>query len=134
MARTTHRTDIGKQLAALSELSRAITSDKYLKDILGLGVTLLAEVLNTKLCSLMLLDEQKQELSIRATQSISEEYLRKPPLKVGEGIVGRVAKEKRPIAVRDVTAEKDYRYRDLAVTEGLASMLSVPLLAKNKVI
>lgn len=123
-----------KQLEALSKVSKAITSDLYLEDILRLIVMVTAQVMNSKICSLMLLDEEKEELRISATQSISEEYLKKPNLKVGEGIAGKVAKEKRPITVADVTKEKGYKYRNIAKKEGLHSLLSVPLMVKGKII
>lgn len=42
----------------------------------------------------MLLDNKKQELFIAATQSLSEEYTKKPNLKVGQSISGKVIKEK----------------------------------------
>ncbi|MFH1283664.1 MAG: GAF and ANTAR domain-containing protein [bacterium] len=134
MKKTKKRINQFKQIEVLSELSKAITSDNYLKDILGLGVTLLSEILNTKICSLMLIDEKNQELSIKATQSMSGEYLNKPPLKIGEGIVGRVVLEKKPVGIMDVTKEKGYHYKDMAVKEGLKSMLSMPLLIRNKAI
>src|SRR3989338_3648434 len=76
-------------IEALSKIAQAITSDLYLDDILKLIVTVTAQTLGSKICSLMLLDEKKQELLIRATQSISESYNKKPPLKIGEGIAGR---------------------------------------------
>jgi len=92
-----------------------------------------AEVMGSNNCSLMLIDEKKNELVIRATQSVSEEYNKKPPLKIGEGIAGKVAKENRPLAVKDVTKEKEYKYKDIAKKEGLCSLLCVPLTVKGKV-
>ena len=122
------------QIDALSQIAQAITSDLYLDDILRLIVTVTAQTLRSKICSLMLLDEKKQELIIRATQSISESYNKKSPLKVGEGIAGKAALEKRPIAVYDVTQEKEYKYKDIAENGGLASLLCVPLMVKGRVI
>ncbi|OGX52385.1 MAG: histidine kinase [Omnitrophica WOR_2 bacterium RIFCSPLOWO2_12_FULL_46_30] len=121
-------------IEALSKIAQAITSDLYLDDILRLIVTVTAQTLGSKICSLMLLDEKKQELVIRATQSISESYNKKPPLKVGEGIAGKVVREKKPVTVYDVTEEKEYKYKDIARKEGLASLLCVPLLVKNRAI
>ncbi|OGX31906.1 MAG: histidine kinase [Omnitrophica WOR_2 bacterium RIFCSPHIGHO2_02_FULL_46_37] len=121
-------------IEALSRIAQAITSDLYLDDILRLIVTVTAQTLGSKICSLMLLDEKKQELVIRATQSISESYNKKPPLKVGEGIAGKVVREKKPVTVYDVTEEKEYKYKDIARKEGLASLLCVPLLVKNRAI
>jgi len=125
---------IAGQIEALSRIAQAITSDLYLEDILRLIVAVTAKALGSKICSLILVDEQKQELAIRATQSISEDYNKKPPLKVGEGIAGRVILDKKPLAIYDVTQEKEYKYKDIAKKEGLASLLCVPLLVKGKAI
>ena len=123
-----------EQIKALSKISKAITSELYLEDILRLIVTVTAEVLGSNICSLMLVDEKKNELVIRATQSMSQEYNQKPPLKIGEGISGKVAKENRPLAVKDVAKEKEYKHKDIAKKEGLSSLLCVPLAVRGKVI
>lgn len=125
---------VNNQIEALSKIAQAITSDLYLDDILRLIVAVTAQTLGSKICSLMLVDEKKQELLIRATQSISESYNKKPPLKIGEGIAGKSALEKRPITIYDVTEEKEYKYKDIAKKEGLASLLCVPLIVRGKAI
>ena len=61
------------QIRALSKISKAIASDLYLEDILRLVVAVAAEMMGSNICSLMLVDEKKGELVIRATQSISEQ-------------------------------------------------------------
>ncbi len=121
-------------IEALSKIAQAITSDLYLEDILKLIVTVTAETLGSKICSIMLIDVKTGELIIRATQSVSEAYNKKHPLKIGEGIAGKVALEKKPLSIYDVTCEKEYKYKDIAKKEGLASLLSVPLIVKGKVI
>ncbi len=121
-------------IGALSKISEAVTSDLYLEDILKLIVTVTAEVMGSKICSLMLLDPKKKELVIKATQSISKEYINKNPLKPGEGIAGRVALENKPMAIYNILKEKNYKYREIGRKEGLASMLCVPLHLKGKVI
>jgi signal transduction protein with GAF and PtsI domain len=128
------KTSAKEYLDALTKISKAITSDLYLEDILKLIVTLTANVMNVKICALWLLDEKTQELKIRATQAISKEYLKERPIKFGEGIVGLVAKEKKPIAIINVIEDTRYKEKSLAKKEGLVSMLSVPMMVKNKVI
>jgi len=123
-----------EQLEALSKISKAITSDLYLDDILKLIVTVTAKVMNSKICSLWLLDEKIKELKIRATQAISQDYLKERSLRLGEGVVGIVAKENKPMAILDVLKEPRYKEKELAKKEGLVSMLSVPMVVKNKVI
>src|SRR4030043_343928 len=126
--------DYEDYLKTLNKISRAITSDLYLEDVLKLIVTLTANVMKAKICALWLLDENMQELKIRATQAMSQEYLKERTLRVGEGIVGLVAKERKPIAIRDVVKDPRYKEKRLAQKEGLVSMLSVPMMVKKRVI
>ncbi|MDD5259103.1 MAG: GAF and ANTAR domain-containing protein [bacterium] len=123
-----------KQIAALSRISQAVSSNLLLEDVLRLIVMVMADVMDSKICSLMLVDEKKQELVVRATQSISAEYNQKPNLKIGEGISGRVVEEKKPVSVLDVKRDPRYRNTDIAIKEGLCSLLSVPLTVRGKII
>jgi signal transduction protein with GAF and PtsI domain len=123
-----------QQLDLLSEISRTIVSDYYLKEILQLIVTMTAKVMDSKICSIMLLDEKKEELVISATQSLSDDYVNKPNLKVGQSISGEVVLEKKPIMVLNVTKHPGYMYPELAQREGIASLLSVPMMIKERVI
>lgn len=102
--------------------------------MLGLIVVVTAQVMGSNICSLMLIDRKSGELVIRATQSVSEEYNKKSPLKLGEGIAGKVAMENRPITIKDVTKDKEYKYVEIAKKENLCSLLCVPLAVKGKVI
>ena len=121
------------QIKALSKISKAIASDLYLEDILRLIVTVTAEMMGSNICSLMLVDEKTKTLAIRASQSMSNEYNKKPNLKVGEGVAGRCAEQNKPIVIRDVTREKEYKYRDIAKKENLCSLLCIPLAVKGRV-
>jgi signal transduction protein with GAF and PtsI domain len=123
-----------EQIKALSEISKAISSDHYLEDILGLIVTVTANVMDSKICSLWLLDEDTKILSLEATQSISREYLKERVLHLGEGVVGGVAQEKKPIRVYNVLEHPRFKEKDLARKEGLCSLLSVPMVVRGKVI
>jgi len=121
-------------LTTLTKISKAITSDLYLGDILRLIVNLTANVMHAKICALWLLDKDSQELKIRATQAMSQEYLKERSLKVGEGVVGLVAESKKPRLIPDVLKDQKYKEKDLAKREGLVSMLSVPMMVKDDLI
>jgi len=123
-----------KQIEALSKISQTIASNLYLEDVLRLIVMVTAEVMNSEICSLMLVDDDKGELVVRATQSISEAYNKKPNMKIGAGIAGTVAKEGKPIQVPDVRKDERYVNRDIAKSEKLCSLLSMPMVVKNKII
>ncbi|MDH7601393.1 MAG: GAF domain-containing protein [Armatimonadota bacterium] len=122
------------RLSTLSEISRRITSDMYLEEILQLIVAMTAETMNFKICSIMLLDESKQELVIKATQSKSRAYTKKPNVKLTESVAGRAVLERRPITIRDVRKTPGYQYPDVARREGLCSLISLPLMVKNEII
>ncbi len=123
-----------KQIEALSKVANLIASGMYLEELLRLIVSVTAEVMNSKISSLMILDPEKKELVIRATQSISEEYNKKPNIKVGEGIAGIVARENKPIIISDISQEPRYLNQNIARKEGLVSLASVPLSLKGRVI
>jgi len=130
MPKTSYKDYIG----TLSKISKAITSDLYLGDVLKLIVTLTANVMKAKICSLWLLDGKTQTLKIRATQAMSDEYLKERSLKVGEGIVGLVAKEKKPMIIENILEDKRYKEKTLAKKEKLFSMMSVPMLLKKRAV
>ncbi len=123
-----------KQIETLSKVSEAITSSLYLEDILKLIVTVTAEVMDSKICSLMMLDEKTKKLTVKATQSMSEAYNKKPSLKLGEGIAGKAALKTKPTIVKDVKKDPNYRNVTIAKKEGLCSLLCMPLKVKGRVI
>jgi signal transduction protein with GAF and PtsI domain len=122
------------QFDSLVKVSNSITSEDYLDEILSLIVVVTAEMLNSKICSIMLLDHSQKELVIKATQSLSEEYRKKPNIKVDKSVSGQVVKTKKPIVIEDVRKEERYNFRELAVKENLTSMLVVPMVVKDKAI
>lgn len=123
-----------KSVEALTVISKAITSDQYLEDILRLIVMVTAEVMNSSVCSLWLLDEQERVLRLRATQAINPEYVRDRVLKVGEGVVGKVVVENKPHIALNVLEDPDFKEKELARHLGLVSMLSIPMRVKDRVI
>lgn len=123
-----------KQIEALAKIANLITSGLYLEELLRLVVQVTAEIMNSKISSLMLLDPERKELVVRATQSISEAYNKKPNIKLGEGIAGIVARDNKPIVVLDVKEDARYLNQDIAKKEGLFSLASVPLAVKGRVI
>ncbi len=123
-----------RHIEALTRISKAITSERYIEDVLRLVVTVTAKTMRSKICSLWLLDENDNALQLRATQSISEDYLKERSLKIGEGIAGQVALTQEARSVLNVLDEPDYKEKELARNEGLVSMLSVPMVVKDRVV
>ena len=123
-----------RQLEVLYQISRALVGKQDLDEILYQVVNMTADLAGSKICSLMLLNGKKDELVIKATQSLSAAYRDKPPIRVGQSASGRVMEKKHPIQVRDVSQDPMYNYPDIARQESLRSLLSVPLMLSDKII
>lgn len=122
------------RLGALSEVTRTLSASPYLEEILQLLVNLTAQQFNYTVCTVRLLDDRRGELVLRATQSPAKAYQKKRAIKLGESIAGRAIAENRPIVVRDVQIEEDYIGHDLAVEQGLKSMVCVPLTIQDRAV
>lgn len=123
-----------RQLETLSLVSETVVSNRVIEDVMQLIVTMTAQMMQSKICSIMLLDHATGELRIVATQSLSEQYRLKPNLKVGQSISGRAVQERRPIIVPDVIHDRNYMYPDMAKKEGLCSLLSIPMMIREKAV
>ncbi|MCP4667920.1 MAG: GAF and ANTAR domain-containing protein [Deltaproteobacteria bacterium] len=123
-----------KYIKALSDISRAITSEQYLEDILKLIVMVTAKVTGVEICSLWLIDENEDPSMIRlkATQAIDPDYVKDRSLTMEEGVVGFVATEKRPLVIQDVLKEPRFKEKEMAKKLGLVSMLGVPLQVQDE--
>lgn len=119
-----------KELSLFYQLNKSLASG-YLEHLLGLIVNLTSELINCKICSVMILDPDKNELVVRATQSLDNEYLKKKPVKVDRSLSGLAILERRPIQSYDITKEERYSYRVMAERLGLKSLLAVPMMVKN---
>jgi signal transduction histidine kinase len=122
------------ELASLFSVGQVIVSSLDLSEVLERITQKAVELMEVKLCSLMLLDESGDELSIRAVHGASESYIRKPNLKVADSLLGRVVREKIPLTVEDVRKNPEFKYSRLASEEGLVSLLSVPMIFQKRVV
>jgi len=123
-----------RQLDTLSLVSETVVSNRVIEDVMQLIVTMTAQMMQSKICSIMLLDHPTGELRIVATQSLSEQYRLKPNLKIGQSISGRAVQERRPIIVPNVIYDRNYMYPDMAKKEGLCSLLSIPMMIREKAV
>ncbi len=121
------------QLHSVNEINQSITSTLDLNAVLSLILSKAIELTKVTSVSLLLIENETDELILKLTQG----DLMIPPdearLKVGEGIAGKAAEEKRSIIVDDVTAEPwNVIYR--AFLPNTRSELAVPLLYKQSCI
>lgn len=129
-----HSESAVKRMEALAAVAQAISVESYLDRILQAISEMVAETLDSPVCSIMLVDDERRELVISAARCSSPDYLHKMPLKIEDSLIGRVVHEGRHIVIPNVLTEKQYRYPELARKTGLVSLLSVPLFAREKVL
>ncbi len=124
-------------IQALTDISQAITSDLYIEDLLKLIVMVTAKVTGVEICSLWIInqDEKPPKIRLKATQSISPDYIKDRALDLDEGVVGFVVTHKKPLILNDVLESDRFKEKDMARALGLVSMVGIPLITKeNKVI
>lgn len=122
------------QIVTLSEVSRSITSQVYLEEILQLLVNMTAQTMGYKVVNVRIVDEESRELILKATQAVSPEYRAKPPGKLGESIAGQAVAENRAITVLDVREHPEYRFPEIARREGLVSVACVPIRGRESAV
>lgn len=124
-----------KELSALYEVGKTVNSTLHLDEVLKLITRKAAKIMNASSCSLRLLNDSRQELILRCAYGLNDSlYKVKKSLKIGESIAGRVVKEGRPYIINDLQKERHYKYPHLARQKGLRSLVTVPLVQKNKII
>jgi signal transduction histidine kinase len=134
-AKVIHNTWLYEQLRlkvhlfeSLSSVSRTINSTLNLDEALRVITREACELMRARMCSLMMLDESREWLDLRASYGASATYIKKPRLNVEESLLGVVARRKKPMQVANVQTSSRYQNVEVARQEGLVSLLSVPLL------
>src|SRR5665213_4076583 len=113
---------------SLSSVSRTINSTLNLDEALRVITREACELMRARMCSLMMLDESREWLDLRASFGAGAAYIKKPCLSVEESFLGVVARRKKPLQIANVQTSSRYQNVDVARREGLISLLSVPLL------
>jgi len=120
------------RLQALNEGARTVNSTLELSQVLNRLVKSTAEVMGVRACSIRLLDKERKRLETVATFGLSQAYLEKGPIDLESNPLAREVLDGKIVNVPDVRQTTLLQYPDWAVQEGISSMLSAPLVGKNK--
>ena len=118
---------------SLANVSRTINSTLNLDEALTVITREACVLMQTKMCSVMMLDESRAWLDLRASFGAGTAYLEKPRLSAEESLLGVVVRRKKPVQVDNVQTSNRYQNVEVARREGLISLLSVPLLYGGEV-
>lgn len=114
------------------KLAASISESLDVKIILQTLTQDLVKDLQIKAASVRLLDEEKRTVELVANYGLSDKYLNKGPIKADKNIAE--ALRGKTISIKNVTQDPGIQYRKEKEDEGIASMLYVPIKAKDKVI
>jgi len=117
-------------LSALHEIIQAITSLLDLKQLLDVCLTQINEKLSVESSSIMLLDDNRTHLVVRASSKAEIVGHRQ---RVGERISGWVAKYKEPLLIENINTGGRFRPSGYAGYHS-NSLLSIPIMIKGKLL
>jgi GAF domain-containing protein len=123
-----------RRLETLAAVAQTISAESYLERILQAISEMVAETLDSAVCSILLVDEEKKELTVSAARCSSPDYLHRLPIRMEGSLIEHVIREAQPVIIPNVNEEKAYKYPELARKSGLVSALAAPLLSQGKVI
>src|SRR5688572_16748735 len=115
------------ELAFLHDIAQLATLARDWDELMRTIVDRTTAAMGVEVCSFYLADRDRTRLTLAATNGLDRTQVGRVSLAFGEGITGRVAATRTPIAVEDVTVDERFAWVRGFDIEGLAGMLSVPL-------
>jgi diguanylate cyclase (GGDEF)-like protein len=124
-----------QELVIFHDVAKALTSSLDLDSILQTIMEKMAEYFRPDTWSLLMVDEERNELYFAIAVGSAAEALKNVRLKVGEGIAGWVAKNGERLIVPDVMTDPRFAKRIDEMTKWeTRSIICVPLRSKHRVL
>lgn len=114
----------------LLKIAGAISHSKDPEEVVLMTVESMKTALDVKGCAVFLINRRTDELELAASFGLSEHYIGKGPVSASRSIAHSL--EEGPVAIYDVTDDPRIQYPEEAKEEGIASILSVPIVAGGK--
>ena len=121
-------------LSTLQDISTLILQSHDLNDTIRNIVDLVALRAHSDACSLYLLENDQQTLTLMATKGLYESAIGSVKMKIGEGLTGKVAAEKKVLAFEEPQKHPDYRYFAESGEEQFHTFVGIPLFDRNQAI
>lgn len=122
------------QLSILSDITQVLISALNIKEVLKLIVEAASKTMNTKMCSLKLLDKQTNKLVLSASVGLSDSYIKGRGIKINESIENEAIKNREPISVSNIKTDPRVKNPKYALKEKIVAFLSAPLIVRDKVL
>lgn len=119
-------------LTILEDISTVISHSQDLRETLRSIVAIVAERMETEVCSIYILDRQGSRLTLRATMGLDQGAVGKVSMGTNEGLTGLVIEKMGPVMAVDALAHPRYKYFPETGEERFHSFLGVPLMERKK--
>ena len=110
----------------LLKIMNAISHSRDLEEVVLMTVESIKTSLEVKGCALFLINRKTDELELGASYGLSDEYINKGPVSALRSIAQSLSDG--PVAIYDVMDDPRIQYPKEAKKEGIASILSVPIV------
>ncbi|PID37504.1 MAG: phosphoenolpyruvate--protein phosphotransferase [Rhodobacterales bacterium] len=112
--------------ALLGKLREALAGDSAGQERLDRVTELITEATGREVCSIYLFRDA-ETLELCATEGLNKEAVHQTRLRIGEGLVGRVARSKQVINSADAPSERGFRFMAETGEEVFPAFLGVPI-------
>jgi len=123
-----------RRFESLLNVAQTINSTLNLDEALTVITREACLLMEARMGAVLLLDDTRQWLDLRACHGAGTAYREKPRLSVAESLLGGVVRRRKPVQVPNVQTSSRYQHPEIARLEGLVSLLSVPLVFADQAI
>ena len=117
----------------LYQLTTLVAGDFSLQEVLDKLAEAAVKITGVKACSIRLLDEEADDLKMRSTYGLSEEYRNKGPVSKNDTVV-KAAFAGEAVVLDDMRVDDRVKYKEATIREGLVSQLTVAMQFRGKAI
>ena len=116
----------------LLKVTGAISHSRDPEEVVLMTVESIKTALEAKGCTVFLINRKTSELEVAASYGLTNKYINKGPVSALSSIAQSL--EDGPVAIYDVIDDPRIQYPEEAKKEGIASILSVPIVAGGDLI
>jgi sigma-B regulation protein RsbU (phosphoserine phosphatase) len=112
------------------QLTTLVAGEFSLQEVLDKLAEAAVKIVGVKACSIRLLDEETNDLKMRSTYGLSEEYRNKGPVLKDDPVV-QAAFAGQAVVLDDMRGDERVKYKEATIKEGLVSQLTVAMQFRN---
>lgn len=121
-------------MTAISRLIQAVNDAENLAAVLSLIVRHVCDATPAEACSIFLIDPERGEYLLSATEGLNPNAVGKLRVKFGEGVVGWIGEREQVIGLPDIQASAHYRRRPSLEERDFHGYLGVPIIHQGELL